>query len=175
MTAFDIIVLFLIGAGAVFGFMRGFMQEVLTLIAWVLVVLAIRFLHAPVSEALYSSVGTEAGAAVLAFLAIAIITYALGRLIAKKIGEKSRKSTLGPFDRVLGFGFGAVKGLIGATLLFLFLAMVFEIVYGGPEERPAWMTESRTYPLLNASGDALSAFIRERREGGGAAGEGNAG
>ncbi len=175
MTAFDIIVLFLIGAGAIFGFMRGFMQEVLTLIAWVLVVLAVRFLHAPVTEMLYGPVGNEAGAAVLAFLAIAVITYALGRVIAKNIGEKSRKSALGPFDRVLGFGFGAIKGLIGATLLFLLLVMIFEIVYGGPEERPEWMTQSRTYPLLNASGDALSAFIRERREGEDAAGDRNAG
>jgi membrane protein required for colicin V production len=163
MTAFDIIVLFLIGAGAIFGFMRGFMQEVLTLIAWVMVVLAIRLLHTPVTGLLTDPVGTEAGAAVLAFLAIAVVTYVGGRMIAKKIGEKSRKSTLGPFDRVLGFGFGALKGLIGATLLFLFLVMVFEVVYGGSEDRPEWMTQSRTYPLLNASGDALSAFIRERR------------
>ena len=31
MTALDIIVLFLIGAGAIFGFMRGFVQEALAL------------------------------------------------------------------------------------------------------------------------------------------------
>jgi membrane protein required for colicin V production len=165
MTAFDIIVLFLIGTGAIFGFLRGFMQEVLTLIAWVLVVLAVRFFHAPVTAMLAEPVGTEAGAAVLAFLGIGMVTYVGGRMIAKKIGEKSRKSALGPFDRVLGFGFGALKGLIGATLLFLLLAMVFEVAYGGTDERPDWMTQSRTYPLLNASGDALSTFIRERREG----------
>jgi membrane protein required for colicin V production len=164
MTAFDIIVLFLIGAGAIFGFMRGFVQELLNLISWVLVVFAIRILHGPVSEMLYGPVGTEAGAAVLAFLAIGIITYALGKLIARKLGEKSKKSALGPFDRVLGFGFGALKGLIGATLLFLLLVMVYEIAVGTSSKRPQWMTESRTYPLLNASGEALSTFIRERRE-----------
>ncbi len=165
MTAFDIIVLFLLGSGAIFGFMRGFTQEVLTLLAWVLVVAAIKFLHTPVTEMLYDPVGTEAGAAVLAFLAIAIVTYVGGRLIARKIGEKSRKSALGPFDRVLGFGFGALKGLIGATLLFLLCVMLFELAYGGDADRPKWMTQSRTYPLLNASGDALSSFISERRQG----------
>lgn len=164
MTAFDIVVLFLIGSGAIFGFLRGFTQEVLTLLAWVLVVMAIKFLHAPATEWLYAPVGTEAGAAVLAFLAIALVTYALGRWIAAKIGAKSRKSVLGPFDRVLGFGFGALKGLIGATLLFLLLVMLFELAYGGAAKRPEWMTDSRTYPLLNASGDALSGFIRERQQ-----------
>jgi membrane protein required for colicin V production len=167
MTALDIIVLFLIGAGAVFGFMRGFVQEALSLIAWVLIIAAIRLLHGPVSGMLAGAVGTEAGAAVLAFLAIVVVTYVLGRMIAKKIGEKSRKSALGPVDRVLGFGFGAVKGLIGATLIFLFLVMAYETAFGGKAKRPEWMTTSRTYPLLNASGDALSTFIRKRQEEGG--------
>ena len=167
MTALDIIVLFLIGAGAVFGFMRGFVQEAFSLIAWVLIIAAIRFFHAPVSGWLAEPVGTEAGAAVLAFIAIIIVTYALGRIIAKKLGTKSRKSVLGPVDRVLGFGFGAVKGLIGASLIFLFLVMAYETAFGGKAERPEWMTASRTYPLLNASGDALSTFIRERQEGSG--------
>jgi membrane protein required for colicin V production len=167
MTALDIIVLFLIGAGAIFGFMRGFVQEALSLIAWILIIAAIRVLHAPVADWLTGPVGTEAGAAVLAFMAIVIVTYALGRMLAKKIGEKSRKSVLGPIDRVLGFGFGAVKGLIGATLIFLFLVMAYETAFGGRADRPVWMTSSRTYPLLNASGDALSTFSRDRQEAGG--------
>ena len=37
MTALDIIVLFLLGSGAVFGFLRGFVQEALSMIAWVLI------------------------------------------------------------------------------------------------------------------------------------------
>jgi membrane protein required for colicin V production len=171
MTALDIIVLFLIGAGAIFGFMRGFVQEALSMIAWLLIIVAIRVLHAPVADMLASAVGTEAGAAVLAFLAIVVVTYAFGRWLAKRIGEKSRKSVLGPVDRALGFGFGAVKGLIGGTLLFLLLVMLYETAFGGKAERPKWMTDSRTYPLLNASGDALSTFIRERQNSGGIAEE----
>lgn len=167
MTALDIIVLFLLGGGAIFGFMRGFVQEALSLIAWIMVIVAIRLFHAPAAAALAETVGTEAGAAVLAFLAISIVIYALGRWIAKSIGAKSRKSVLGPIDRVLGFGFGLLKGLIGATLIFLLLVMGYETLFGGKAKRPEWMTESRTYPLLNASGEAMSAFVRERQEDGG--------
>ena len=164
MTALDIIVLFLLGGGAVFGFMRGFVQEALSLIAWIMIIAAVRMLHGPATAALGEAVGTESGAAVLAFLAIVIVIYALGRWIAKSIGAKSRKSVLGPIDRVLGFGFGAVKGLIGATLIFLLLVMGYETLFGGDEKRPEWMTKSRTYPLLNASGDAMSEFVRGRRD-----------
>jgi membrane protein required for colicin V production len=166
MTALDIIVLFLLGSGAVLGFMRGFVQEALSLIAWLLIIAAVRIFHAPASAALSEPIGTESGAAVLAFLAIVIVTFALGKWISKSIGAKSRKSVLGPIDRVLGFGFGMLKGLIFSTLIFLLLVMGYETLFGEKEPRPEWMTKSRTYPLLNASGDAMSAFVRERREGG---------
>lgn len=164
MTALDIIVLFLLGGGAVFGFMRGFVQEALSMIAWIMIIVAVRLLHAPATTILSEAVGTESGAAVLAFLAIVIVIYALGRWVAKAIGSKSRKSMLGPIDRVLGFGFGALKGLIGATLIFLLLVMGYETLFGSEEKRPEWMITSRTYPLLNASGDAMSAFVSERRD-----------
>lgn len=165
MTALDIIVLFLLGGGAIFGFLRGFVQEALSLIAWIMIIVAVRLLHTPATTILSESIGTESGAAVLAFLAIVIVTFALGRWIAKSIGKKSRKSVLGPIDRVLGFGFGTVKGLIAATLIFLLLVMGYETLFGDKTKRPEWMTASRTYPLLNASGDAMSAFVRESRDG----------
>jgi membrane protein required for colicin V production len=163
MTALDIVVLFLLGTGAIFGFMRGFVQEALSLIAWVLMIAAVRLLHEPVTDFLTEPVGTQSGAAVLAFLAIAIVAYAMGKGIAKSIGSKSRKSVLGPIDRVLGFGFGIMKGLIGATLIFLLLVMGYETIFGADEKRPEWMTGSRTYPLLNASGEAMSGFVADRR------------
>lgn len=164
MTGLDIFVLLLMGGAAVFGFMRGFVQETLSLIAWILVIFAVRFLHTPVADFLIAPIGSEGGAAVLAFGSIVIVTYALGRWIAKSIGRKSRKSLLGPIDRVLGFGFGMVKGLIGATLAYLLVVLVYDSIYSAAEPRPKWIADSRTYPLLNASGDTLMQFVEERRE-----------
>ena len=66
-------------------------------------------------------------------------------------------------EGVLGFGFGMLKGLIMATLIFLLFVMGYDVVYGADEGRPDWMTNSRTYPLLNASGDAMSEFVRAQR------------
>lgn len=164
MTGLDIFVLLLMGGAAIFGFMRGFVQETLSLIAWVLVIFAVRFLHAPVTDFLVAPIGNEGGAAVLAFGSIVIVTFALGRWISKSIGRKSRKSLLGPIDRVLGFGFGMIKGLMGATLAYLLAVLVYDSFYGANEPRPEWIADSRTYPLLNASGDALIDFVEERRE-----------
>jgi membrane protein required for colicin V production len=161
MTGLDIFVLILMGGAAVLGFLRGFVQEALSLGAWILVVIGVRTLHTPISDRLIEPVGSESGASVLAFASIAIVTYALGRWIARSIGARSRKSMLGPIDRVLGFGFGMVKGLIGATLLYLMVVLIYDSIYGAETPRPEWLAESRTYPLLNASGNAMVDFVKD--------------
>ena len=164
MTGLDIFVLILMGGAAVLGFLRGFVQEALALMAWILVVLAVRALHTPITDRLIDPVGSDSGASVLAFASIVIVTYALGRWIARSIGARSRKSVLGPVDRVLGFGFGMVKGLIGATLLYLLVVLVYDTIYGAKEPRPEWLAASRTYPLLNASGKVMVDFVQEQRQ-----------
>ena len=163
MTGLDIFVLILMGGAAALGFLRGFVQEALSLIAWILVVIGVRMLHTPIADRLIGPVGSESGASVLAFASIVIVTYALGRWIARSIGARSRKSMLGPVDRVLGFGFGMVKGLIGATLLYLLVILVYDSIYSADEPRPEWLAESRTYPLLNASGNAMVDFVQEQQ------------
>ena len=163
MTGLDIFVLILMGGAAVLGFLRGFVQEALSLGAWILVVIGVRTLHTPLTDRLIDPVGSDSGASVLAFASITIVTYALGRWIARSIGTRSRKSMLGPVDRVLGFGFGMVKGLIGATLLYLLVVLVYDSIYGAETARPEWLAESRTYPLLNASGNAMVDFVQEQQ------------
>src|SRR3546814_7814519 len=81
-------------------------METLSLIAWVLAIFAIRMLHAPVTEWLAKPVGTQSGAAVLAFALVFGITFLAGKFLARALGDRPRKSILGPVDRVLGLGFG---------------------------------------------------------------------
>ena len=116
LTALDIIVLLLVGGGMVFGFMRGFVCEVLSLLAWVAAIVALKFLHAPLTAMLLEPIGTWPGAAVLAFAAIFGIVFIGGKFIARRIGNATKRSVVGPVDRVLGGGFGALKGLIGASV-----------------------------------------------------------
>ena len=166
MTALDIIVLILVGGVGVRGLMRGFVAEAMSLVAWIAAIAAVKLLHAPVAEALAKPVGTEGGAAVLAFAVIFGLTFLAGRMVANRMGSASRSSALGGFDRLLGFGFGAMKGLIGATLIFLMASLVYNTFYGGQAERPDWMTDSRTYPLLNATSRALVDFVEQRQKAG---------
>jgi len=121
------------------------------------------FFHASATELVAPFVGSVSGAAVLAFVLVFGITFGAGKMLAHAIGRRTRQSILGPVDRVLGAGFGAVKGLIGATLVFLAFSLVYDTFYGSGARRPDWLSDARTYPLLNASGQAISEFVVEHR------------
>jgi membrane protein required for colicin V production len=163
LTAMDIVVLLLIGGGAVFGLLRGFVTEVLSLFAWFAAVFALKLLHTPATDLLAGPVGSRSGAAVLAFACVFGIVFVAGKLLAGQLGQRTRQSVLGPFDRVLGLGFGALKGLLIATVLFLGVNLCYDTLYGASSARPEFVRTSRTYPLLNASGRAVVDWVARRR------------
>ena len=84
---------------------------------------------------------------------------------AASVVVRTRTSVLGPVDRALGLGFGALKGLVVASLLFLLATLLFDFMGGGPRGRPEWMRTSRTYPLLNATSAGIADFVDRRRRG----------
>ena len=126
---------------------------------------ALKLFHAPATQALVGIVGTVSGAAVLAFALLTGVTWFAGRMVANALGKRTRTSILGPVDRALGLGFGALKGLILASLAFMVVALVVDFARGGPTRRPAWMTKSRTYPLLNATSAGIADILDRRRRG----------
>lgn len=165
LTGLDIIVLLAIGGAAVLGFMRGFVTEVLALGAWLLVVFMLKFFHAPLAEVLARSVGTTQGGVVLAFALLAGISYFGGRVVARTIGGRIRDSFVGPIDRALGLGFGALKGLILVSVAFLLVVLVFDTIGGGKAGRPKWITDSTTYPLLDKTSATIADVVDRRRRG----------
>ncbi len=166
MTALDILTLLLAGGAGLLGLQRGFVTEALSLAAWLVAVMAVKLFHAPVARMLASSVGTESGAAMLAFALVSGLTFLGVRYAARSIGQKTKTSVVGGFDRILGLGFGLVKGLVGATLVFTLVTLVYDTIYGGPKQRPEWMTTSKTYALLNATSGAMITYVGEHRSGG---------
>lgn len=167
MTALDAFVFLLLIGGAAIGFVRGFVHEVISLFAWIVAIAMLKLFHGQLWDGISGSFGSSpAAAAVIAFALLFIPSFLLVKLLARAIGGRTRRSPLlGPFDRLLGGGFGALKGLLGATLFFLLANLATDMVYGAQAERPQWMTKSRTFPLLNASGRSIVDWVEARRKG----------
>ena len=165
MTALDIFVFLLLIGGAAVGFVRGFVHEVISLLAWIVAIAMLKQFHSQLWSGLENSFHTSpAAGAVLAFAILFVPSFLLVKLLARSLGGRTRRhKLLGPFDRVLGGGFGLLKGLLGATLFFLLANLATDMVYGPQADRPQWMTKSRTYPLLNASGRSIVDWVEARR------------
>jgi membrane protein required for colicin V production len=151
MAALDILIGIIVIVAAVGGFMRGLVQEVLSLASWIMAALALHFLHPALTDGLRAFYRTEPAVSLLAFAILLLIPYAAMKLIIGNVSEASDGAVLGPIDRVLGFGFGAVKGALIAVFAVAVL-MIGKDEDWGYYGRPQWMTAARTY----AGADAFS-------------------
>ena len=165
MTALDVFVFLLLIGGAAVGFVRGFVHEVISILAWIVGIAMLKLFHTQLWTGLENSFHmSPAAGAVLAFALLFVPSFLLVKLLARALGGRTRRSpVLGPFDRTLGAGFGLLKGLLGATLFFLLANLATDMVYGPQADRPGWMVHSRTYPLLTSSGRAIVDWVEARR------------
>ena len=165
MTALDVFVFLLLIGGAAVGFVRGFVHEVISLLAWIVAIVMLKLFHTQLWGGIERSMDTSsAAAAVIAFAILFVPSFLIVKLVARSLGGRTRRhSVLGSFDRVLGVGFGLLKGLLAATLFFLLANLATDMVYGPKADRPEWMSKSRTYPLLFASGRAIVDWVEARR------------
>lgn len=162
LTVFDIIILTALSAGLITGALRGFVQEILSLAALLVALFALRVAHTPLTEILVVKTGNDSTAAIFAFILILGLVWGGGKYIAIRAGASTRKSVIGPVDRILGSGFGLLKALMIAATMFMLAMLGYDVVYGPRSARPDWALESRTYPLMRATAAALSEVVAER-------------
>lgn len=165
MTSLDIIVLLLVAGFGALGAIRGFATEVIGFGAWIAALLALKLFFEPTRHLLTGWTGEGAVNAILTFGLLFGGVFLLGKLVATSLGTRIRQSVLGSLDRSLGFGFGAVKGLIIATLGYLMFNLVYGTLFGGDAGQPQWLATARSHTLLEASSRAIVDFVEMRRHG----------
>jgi membrane protein required for colicin V production len=111
MTALDVFVFLLLIGGAAVGFVRGFVHEVISILAWLVGIAMLKLFHTQLWTGLENSFHmSPAAGAVLAFALLFVPSFLLVKLLARALGGRTRRSpVLGPFDRTLGAGFGLLK------------------------------------------------------------------
>ena len=115
----DIVILAIIGISALISLLRGFLREVLSLLAWVLA-FWVAFTFTPlVAPLLESYVEVPSIRFILGFAALFVVTLLavslLGHIIVKLVGKTGLTGT----DRMLGLLFGMARGGIVVLLLVL--------------------------------------------------------
>jgi membrane protein required for colicin V production len=144
MTLFDYVVLTIVVVSAMVGAWRGLVGEALSLVAWVIALLAAWLFGPQVGNALFAAIGdaavrTVVGCAtviLLVLVAVSLLKLALNRLL-KALG-------LSLTDRMLGVLFGLVRGVAIVLLL---------VAVGGLTSAPrmAWWKGAALAPPLETA------------------------
>jgi len=152
-TLFDGIVIGVLFISSVLALLRGFTNEVLSILAWVVGALAALWLFPFATPLFRPMISPDWLAAAAAALAIFIAGYVLvaaftvrwaGRLLA--LHEQAEM-----LDRTLGFLFGLLRGLLIVTVAFLF----FNWLVPDPADQPDWIRNARLRPLVESSAATL--------------------
>ena len=113
MATIDIIILIVIGAGAVVGFVKGFIRQLASILGLIVGLLAAKALYASLAEKLCPTVTDSMTVAqVLAFIMIWIAVPLIFVLIASLLTKAMQAISLNWLNRWLGSGLGALKFLL---------------------------------------------------------------
>lgn len=158
----DVFVIFVLLAMGVISYMRGFVQQFLSVLAWIgalLITLRTYYALQPFFEQYIASptVSKVVQCAVV-FVGSLIILSIITKLISNRVQGSMFKS----LDQTMGLVFGVVLGWLFLSLAYLLVAV---IIFNS--SMPDWMTNSKSGPWLNRSavflGETLGGILPEAR------------
>jgi len=139
MAIFDWVIVVVVGLSMLIGFIRGFLQEALSLIAWILALWLARtycveagdFLHQTftIPAPLFRVVAGFSAIFISSLLVFSLVSWLLAKIFIRG------KANIG--DRILGLVFGAVRG----AAIIVVLLVVYKGFYG--VESSGWVADSK--------------------------------
>lgn len=154
---FDLIIIGIMFFSCVFAFFRGFVREMLSLIAWVGAGVVTIYYFPAASEMLRPNFTKPLAAAITAaaiLYAGSLMCFAIfNRFIIKILKSGSGISAL---DNLLGLVFGALRGALIISLGYFILSLTVS-----ESKHPEWMTKSVTRPYAEAGAVLLAKIAPE--------------
>lgn len=156
MNPLDIAVLVVIALSALFAFARGFVREALSIAAWVgaalITLYGFNYVYGAVSRFVTTPMLADliagAGLFLVSLIGLTILTGYAARFV--------QWSALSPIDRTLGLIFGVVRGVVLVSIAYLVVDISLP-----PIDRPAWLRDARSEPLLAEGADRLRGVLPE--------------
>jgi membrane protein required for colicin V production len=153
LNQFDIIVLVLLGASAVIGFVRGAVREVMTVAAFLIAIAAAIFglrLSGPLARAVVHPAWLGDTVAVLG---VFFVIYTLLRIVSGGLSRRLHHvPVLGAADRMVGSGLGLARGLVVLGVFNLAIHLVPPAA-----GLPGWIQNAKLYPLSAKCADVVRA------------------
>ncbi len=140
---------------------RGFSREVLSILSWVAAGAATYVFitgYPEIGENLASQFGQRPDLIQIALGAVLfVVVLIIVHLITSRLSESILDSRVGMIDRILGLGFGVVRGALLLIILFILVKQIFP-----PESFPPWVKNAVSYEFINSSSDSIASFFLDR-------------
>jgi membrane protein required for colicin V production len=154
LTGLDALVFAVLLISGVFAYIRGFVHELLTLVAWAgaALITLYGFEHVvPFARDLIEvRAVADIGTGVVIFVVVLVLLTVLTRLVARRVQD----SALSTLDRSLGLVFGVLRGALLLCLVWVVVAWAVP-----RDDFPEWVSEARTLPLIETGAGLLYALV----------------
>jgi membrane protein required for colicin V production len=151
---FDVLIIGAVLLSAGIGFLRGFCNEIFTIVGWIAAIVATIYFTPVVKplgrELIEKAWLADITTATVIFLGVLGIVTLISYFTTKSLHQ----TKLGIVDRAGGFFFGIARAVVLFGLGFLLIAYVWE-----PEDRPDFIKEAKSRPFLEASASWTQAVI----------------
>jgi len=152
----DLIVIIVLVVSGIFAFVRGFVHEVLAVASWVGAAFVTLYAYPLVQPWVLGIITVEFIASLLTGVGLFLVTLVIFSVITRILSNRIQQSSLGALDRSLGLLFGFVRGAVLVALAWLALGYIV-----AEDDRPGWIMEARTRPLVERGATMLLALVPE--------------
>lgn len=147
---FDIVVLLILFVSGLMALSRGFVREIVSIIALIAGLIAALFLFGRFQGAANTLIQPSWLADGALGLGAFFIAYLLVTFILRGGAKKLQGREVGFLDRIMGFAFGVARGVLIASL--------FVVIFRAASEDktvPAWLETATLYPVLSPVADTM--------------------
>jgi len=150
-TAFDILVIVILALSALYGMGRGFVSEILSLVAWIGAAFVTIYGFPHIRPWARQYMEPEAFADTIAIVVLGVVSLIVLKFLAHFLGKLVKQSDLGFIDRSFGALFGLLRGLFVVCVVFLMINWLVP-----KQSFPDWIAGARTLPLVEFGAELLS-------------------
>ncbi len=156
MNSLDIAILIIVAISALIALGRGLIKEVLSIIGWVLAIIAVIYLMPILTPFAEKYIDNSSAAAVATASGIVILFFIIWIILTSKIIGSIRNSKLSGLDRVLGLFFGIFRAFLLVVLVYILINWMV------PKENQAKvMQESKYFNIAGSFAKPIEDLIPE--------------
>ncbi len=158
-TLLDIILIVVMLISGLLAMVRGFMREVLSIVAWVLAAGATLYAYAKLLPFAKQYFNNDIVAAVAVVGGVFLLTLLIVSVVTVRISDMVLDSRVGALDRTLGFLFGLGRGLVIVVVAFMFFSWLVP-----DRSQPEWVRSAKSRIVLTGTGQWLMSMLPEDPE-----------